>query len=283
MATIKQRVHRFNGTDYDTIHYETSSACVLLSNGNYLSSYESRLTSTLSISNGGTGQTTASNAVHALTNGATTVTSLNSNYYFPLSTGSYGRKVSLDTLANYFGVTPITWDNIIVGEEVKYDDKMWIVVHKDNTNYYMYLMLKDIYSTTQFGSNTTYNGSTLSTVAGNFQNTLSSTFLNRLVSVTCKGVTRKVFVPTYSHLFGTNTSYDSTTFEKMHFDYFPSNTNASTTRVGLYGGSATYWWTSSAYGSGRVWSVYTDGSGDDGYTPSGTRGFRPVVCLNFNA
>lgn len=281
MATIKQRVHRFNGTDYDTIHYETSSACVLLSNGNYLSSYESRLTSTLSISNGGTGQTTASNAVHALTNGATTVTSLNSNYYFPLSTGSYGRKVSLDTLANYFGVTPITWDNIIVGEEVKYDDKMWIVVHKDSTNYYMYLMLKDIYSDVRFGNSTTYNGSNLSTVAGNFQNTLSSTFLNRLVSVTCKGVTRKVFVPTYSHLFVTHAG-DSTTFEKMHFDYFPSNTDASTTRVGLYGGSAEPWWTSSALDTGNVLYVNTDGK-PLANTSSWNFGFRPFVCLNFNA
>lgn len=285
MATLKQRVHRFNGTDYDTIHYETSSACVLLSNGNYLSSYESRLTSPETIANGGTGQTTASDAVHALTNGATTVTSLNNNYYIPLSTGQYGRKVSLGALAKYFNIAPPGWDSITLGKEVQYGNKTWTVVHKDNTNLYVYLMLKDIYSTTAFGSNTTYSGSTLSTVAGNFESSLGSDFKSKLVSVTCKSITRKVFVPTYSHLFGTNSSYDSTAFDQMHFDYFPSHTDASTTRIGNYNGSAQYWWTSSAYDSSNVWTVSTDGSGIDSYyyRPTHPDGFRPFVCLNFNA
>ena len=33
MATLKQRVHRYNGSSYDTIHYETSSELVLRPSG----------------------------------------------------------------------------------------------------------------------------------------------------------------------------------------------------------------------------------------------------------
>ena len=291
MATIKQRVHRFNGTDYDTIHYETSSSCVLLSNGNYLSSYESRLTSTESIANGGTGQTTGPKAIYALTNACSALTSsdLASGDYFPLYdvSATTGKKVTLQNLADYIGdnsseMKEIKWLMINTGDELTYDSKTWVVVHKDNSNFYLYLMLKDIYSTTQFGSSTTYNGSTISTAAGNFESSLGSDFKSKLVSVTCKSVTRKVFVPTYSHMFDTSSNYDSTTFEQMHFSYFPTDTNASTTRVGYYNGTATIWWTSSAYSSSYVWGVTTDGS-DNRYGPSSTRGFRPFVCLNYNA
>lgn len=291
MATIKQRVHRFNGTDYDTIHYETSSSCVLLSNGNYLSSYESRLTSTETVANGGTGQTTAPKAIGSLINNSSTITAsgLATNDYMVLydTSATTGKKIAMSEMSSYFSdhsaagkvVEMLT---ISLGAEYTYDDKTWVVVHKDYSNLYLYLMLKPIYSTTAFGSNTTYSGSTISTVAGNFESSLGSDFKSKLVSVTCKGVTRKVFVPTYSHLFGTNSSYDSTTFEQMHFDYFPANTSASETRVGYYNGSAIAWWTSSARGSSGVWCVGTDG-GDHYNVPSLTYGFRPFVCLNYNA
>ena len=89
MATLKQRVHRFNGTDYDTVHYETSSSCVLLSNGNYLSTYESYITGssvashnqdastitsgTLGVARGGTGASTLTSGSYILGNGTSAV------------------------------------------------------------------------------------------------------------------------------------------------------------------------------------------------------------------
>jgi len=290
MATIKQRVHRFNGTDYDTIHYETSSACVLLSNGNYLSSYESRLTSTETIANGGTGQTTAPKAIGSLINSSNTITAsgLATNDYMVLydTSATTGKKITMSEMSSYFSGHStagkiIEMQTISLGTEYTYDNKTWVVVHKDYSNLYLYLMLKNIYSTTQFGSNTTYRGSTLASVASTFESNLGSTFKSQLVSVTCKGVTSKVFVPTYSHMFGTNTSYDSTTFEQMHFDYFPANTSESATRVGYYNGSAQYWWTSSAYDSGDVYTVNADGRSTIS-APSYADGFRPCVCLDYN-
>lgn len=294
MAIIKQRVHRFNGTDYDTIHYETSSSCVLLSNGNYLSSYESRLTSTETIANGGTGQTTAPKAIGSLINSSSTITAsgLATNDYMVLydTSATTGKKITMSEISSYFSDHSVAGKvvemlAISLGAEYTYDNKTWVVVHKDYSNLYLYLMLKDIYSTTQFGSDTTYNGSTLASVASTFERNLGSTFKSQLVSVTCKGVTSKVFVPTFSHMFGTSFTYDSTAFEQMHFDYFPANTSASTTRVGYYNGSAQYWWTSSAIDSGNVWDVDTDGSSRSyhGGIPSFEDGFRPFVCLNYNA
>jgi hypothetical protein len=34
LATIKQRVHKFNGSNYDTIHYETEASLVIYGNSN---------------------------------------------------------------------------------------------------------------------------------------------------------------------------------------------------------------------------------------------------------
>lgn len=294
MATIKQRVHRLNSSGtYDTIHYETDSTVVLLSNGNALSTYESRLTSTETIANGGTGQTTGPKAIYALTNACSALDSsgLASGDYIPLYdvSATTGKKVTLQNLADYIGdnssgMKEIKWLMINTGDELTYDSKTWVVVHKDGSNFYLYLMLKDIYSTTAFGSSATYGGSTISTAAGNFESSLGSDFKSKLVSVTCKSVTRKVFVPTYSHVFTANYSTDSTAFEKMHFSYFPSSTSTATERVGYYNGTATSWWTSSvnANSSSYVMSVYTDGSDSRNFLPSYTRGFRPFVCLNYN-
>lgn len=126
MATIKQRVHRMNESgSYDTIHYETSSSCVLLSNGSYLSSYESYVTGssvashnhaasditsgTLGVARGGTGQTTAPKALYALINGssALTNTTIATGDYLAIGdiSGTTGGKITVTNFINYLKAT----------------------------------------------------------------------------------------------------------------------------------------------------------------------------------
>lgn len=128
MATLKQRVHRFNGTDYDTIHYETSSDMVLYTNNSQstvsgalddlytnkaASSHNhaaSNITSgTLAIARGGTNATSGAAAIYQLTNPATALasTGLASGDYLPVldTSASTGKKVTLANLTAYLKAT----------------------------------------------------------------------------------------------------------------------------------------------------------------------------------
>lgn len=155
MATIKQRVHRMNesGT-YDTIHYETSSSCVLLSNGSYLSDYENYVTGnsvashnqsastitsgTLGLARGGTNATSGAAAIYQLTNPASALasTGLASGDYLPVldTSASTGKKVTLANLTAYLKATGE------VGGISNYTEKSTSVSTGTNSNgaYYRY-------------------------------------------------------------------------------------------------------------------------------------------------
>ena len=86
MANYNIQMEYFNGTNYDTLYPTTN-----LSN----------TTGTLPINNGGTGQTTAANALYSLISGCSTTSSLSSSYYFPLQYGSSARRITVSNLLNY--------------------------------------------------------------------------------------------------------------------------------------------------------------------------------------
>ena len=149
-----------------------------------------------------------------------------------------------------------------VGNLVTFDDKSWRVVHQEGTHWY--LAAEEIYSLTAFGSNTTYKGSTLATVAANYQTQqLSATALEYCNNVTVNGVTNKVFVPSYEQVNG-------------GFEYYNSNAR----RICQYNDANQYWWTSSPDSSSTVYFVRADGSIFSS-SPSLSGGFRPHVCINF--
>ena len=172
--------------------------------------------------------------------------------------GAKGSLVSATIIVSpYYG-------KLTLGQTIKYCEKDWILCHIDSKKHY--LAASNIYEKTVFSNgSTTYAGSTLANRALVYQNNLIDTYdayaTDYLSDVTVNGVTAKVFVASYEQMNG-------------GFSYFNSNSR----RICKYDGEAAWYWTSSPYGGG-VWGVGTGGSLSD-YSPSGTGGFRPFVCLS---
>ena len=150
---------------------------------------------------------------------------------------------------------------LIAGETVEFDGMYWIVAHTDYVNRIAYLASTILVTSTTFGSNTTYKGSTLATVAANFEKGMSEAALAIMKSVTQDGVTAKIFPPTYNQANG-------------GWSYFSAQAN----RVCKLNGNDSWYWTSTASSSSYVW--YVDYNGNlNGNGPSGTGGFRPCLAL----
>ena len=107
MATTRNiQMQYFNGTDYDTLYPQTQYSNIIgtpsLSFSNITGTVTTSQLPTIPINKGGTGQTSASAGLGALTYGASTTSSLSNSYYFAVASGSTtGRKVSMSTLGNY--------------------------------------------------------------------------------------------------------------------------------------------------------------------------------------
>ena len=86
MAIVKQRVHKYNGSSYDTIHYETSADVVLYGDTTVAAALDSNISSITgkadavhahgSLTSDGKVGTTASRAIYTTTGGAITAGSL---------------------------------------------------------------------------------------------------------------------------------------------------------------------------------------------------------------
>lgn len=150
---------------------------------------------------------------------------------------------------------------IALGSVVTMSGYEWIVCHLDYSGAAVYLMTKDVISTTAFGSSTAYSGSTLANVAKTFENGLDSAVLENLLTRNVLGVTQKVQAPTYDEMNG-------------GFSYFSDNNK----RVAYLNGTAQTYWTSSPYSCDGVNCV--DAGGSMGSSrPSTSYGFRPCVAL----
>lgn len=149
------------------------------------------------------------------------------------------------------------------GEKVKFDGMYWVVVHCDYIRKIAYLSSEIILSMTQFGSNTTYKGSTLANLTAQFEATMSSAALNRAIYTTVNDVTSKLFIPSYEQYNG-------------GFSHFATQANRICSNI--VGGTAQFYWTSSD-SNGNVWYVNTDGSLYYG-SVSNTNGFRPCVAIS---
>lgn len=151
---------------------------------------------------------------------------------------------------------------LAVGNTITCMGKSWIVCHRDGNKYY--LALSEIVSLTKFGSDDRYAGSTLESVASQYESGLNSDIIALYaIDTTVNNDTSKVFVATYDQMNG-------------GFSYFNSNSR----RICKYDGSNQWYWTSSPTGGGYVWNVNSDGNLNNTYGPSHTGGFRPFVCLS---
>ncbi len=290
MATLKQRLHRKNASGtYDVVHLETSADLVLMTDGktklsDKISTMDTTIAGKLASTGTATKATKLATARTVRTNLASTATASfdgSANItpgvtgILPVGNGGTGVN-SLAALKTALGVgtggssgiignadySDIITGSIGLGTVVTMASKSWIVVHFDTANHIFYMVTVDIQSTTQFGSNSAYNGSTLAGVAKTFENNLPAAVKNRLATVSILGVTSKVFVPTYEQMNG-------------GFEYF----NGNSARIALYNGTAQVYWTSSPGSSSGVWIVNASGALYSTGGPSHTYGFRPCVAL----
>ena len=121
------------------------------------------------------------------------------------------------------------------------------------------LVRKNIYSSSEFGSNTNYpNGTLDNLIKTTIYDRMPQKLRNKMMDVTFAlyksgDITRKMFALTYTMAgFGSNNGVA----EGKALQLYTSNAS----RAKTLNGSAARWWLSSHYSSGGVWHVNTDGS-----------------------
>lgn len=161
----------------------------------------------------------------------------------------------------------------------------------------VWVVMKDIYTTSTFGNNNSYKDSSIHSY-------LNSTFYN-LIDSKIRAAIKQVKIP-YQNGTGSGGSLATganglstkvfllsgyevgwTTSDNSYFprdgaklDYFGSGSGGNSKRVAYNGSSAAVWWLRSPYTDnyGSVWYVRTDGS-DSNYWCGNSYGVRPAFVL----
>ena len=268
MATLRRRLHRFNGTSYDVVHFETEASLVKMSDG---TTAEAAINAKAASSHTHDDRYYTESEVNILLNGkaqsshnhsASNITS----GVLPAARGGTGYS-NLNDLKSALGITASdpascgsggTSGSTSPGGSMTFDNMSWIVV--DNGSYNSnerVLILKDIYHL--------MNGYNIERFCTYFWNYVLSAEARAKCIPHCMkefGVnahTLPVFVPTYTECNG-------------GFSYFNNNAN----RIAKYNGSVANWWTSSPGSSSYVYCVNTGGELSLN-NPNNTYGFRPCV------
>ena len=190
----------------------------------------------------------------------------------------------------------------IVKIKVNGASKDFIVVQQGNPNTSTYdsscngtwLLMKDIYTTSTFGSNNSYKDSSIHTyLNGTFYNLIDSNIRAAIKQVKIpyqngtgsggslatgsNGLSTKVFLLS-GYEVGWTTS-DNGYFPKdgVRLAYFGNSSSGNSKRIAYNGSSAAVWWLRSpnTNNDDGVWGVGTDGSYDD-YWCNDSYGVRPV-------
>lgn len=193
----------------------------------------------------------------------------------------------------------------IVKIKVNGASKDFIVVQQGNPNTSTYdsscngtwLLMKDIYTTSTFGSNNSYKDSSIHTyLNGTFYNLIDSNIRAAIKQVKIpyqngtgsggslatgsNGLSTKVFLLS-GYEVGWTTS-DNGYFPKdgVRLAYFGNSSGGNSKRVAYNGSSAAIWWLRSPYtsSSNYVWNVSTDGSGNGRWCHD-SYGVRPAFIL----
>ena len=150
----------------------------------------------------------------------------------------------------------------------------------------VWVVMKDIYTTSTFGNNNSYKDSSIhSYLNSTFYNLIDSQiravikqvkipYTNSGVQSGANGLSTKVFLLSGTEVGFSGVSYMNTEGAKL--SYFDS----ASKRVAYNGSSAAEWWLRSPYTrySNRVWSVKSDGSYDY-WNYGSTYGVRPAFVL----
>ena len=150
----------------------------------------------------------------------------------------------------------------------------------------VWVVMKDIYTTSTFGNNNSYKDSGIHTyLNGTFYNLIDSQiravikqvkipYTNSGVQSGANGLSTKVFLLSGTEVGFSGVSYMNTEGAKL--SYFDS----ASKRVAYNGSSAAIWWLRSprTYDTNVVWDVRTDGSGSGDWC-DGSCGVRPAFVL----
>lgn len=262
MGIRKERLRRktASGT-YDTIHLETSADIVLLSDGSGL--LEDELTKVKPIEKGGTGSSTADEALRSLINGCETLDKAEAgDWFFVLDTDAQTvKKISLEELKKFSSgsdgseepnepVTNPNWPDksqLTLGNTISWAGHDWIVSHMTADT--CYLTLKGLSGNSKWDD--------LQINCMNFEDSLNEAQKECLKSVTAGNTSGIVFVATREQMNG-------------GFSYFNSDSRRDINEV---------YWTSTIGSSGYAWYVHSGGSIGYNYG-SVSFGFRPSVCVD---
>ena len=140
------------------------------------------------------------------------------------------------------------------------------------------LVRKNIYSKSQFGSNTNYPSGTLDNlIKTTIYNEMPQKLRDKMMDVTFNlygsgDITRKMFALTYTMVgFGNN----SEVAEGKALQLYTSNAS----RIKTFNGSATGWSLSSRLSSKVVWGIGAGGGAISGIGPEATRGVVPAFAI----
>ena len=140
------------------------------------------------------------------------------------------------------------------------------------------LVRKNIYSKSQFGSNTNYpNGTLDNLIKTTIYNKMPQQLRDKMMDVTFTlsgsgNITRKMFAPTYTMAgFGDNNWF----VEGKALQLYTSNAS----RIKTFNGSAAVWWLSSQYSYDYAWYVSTNGLAYNGNLPSDLFGVVPAFAI----
>ena len=150
----------------------------------------------------------------------------------------------------------------------------------------VWVVMKDIYTTSTFGNNNSYKDSGIHTyLNGTFYNLIDSKiraaikqvkipYTNSGIQSGANGLSTKVFLLSGTEVGFSNVSYMNTEGTKLA--YFDS----ASKRIAYNGSSAAIWWLRSprTYNSNNVWSVYTGGSYSYNWY-NNSYGVRPAFVL----
>ena len=196
------------------------------------------------------------------------------NRYYALVDDVFSKPAVDESFTN-----PLNTDQLALGQHdvyfKAYPDIKWCVDHLDGD--YVYLGGYNISETTQFGSSTTYAGSTIAHKCTEYLNNIIPNVAQYLEDVTVEGVTNKVFIPTFYQFSGDYTEGDAS---DPVFDY-PSA--SASNRRACYAASCinTMWLSTTVSYTKSLWIVHDDGNFGTTGNPSETRDFRPEVKVRF--
>lgn len=151
-----------------------------------------------------------------------------------------------------------------IGNTITIGSKQYIIAHTDSSN--VYVVLRYWEEDTQFGSSTTYSGSTIASKCTSWYNSSVPTqwkyTASAFNSVNIEGVNAQCFIPTYSQVNGGWALF-----------------NSSSARIFTdSAGTAKGWWTSTERSSSHLWGVRTDGYYSYSYSTY-SNGYRPALAL----